>query len=67
MHNIEVFNKPIGNYKTIRAICNYNNDDYLELTRYPDGQILVAMNTNVPEDQIVLTIEQLEQLLEELK
>lgn len=67
MENIEVFNRPIGDYKTIHAICNYNNDDYLELTKYPDGQILVGMNTSVPEDQIVLTIEQLEKLMEELK
>lgn len=67
MEKVRVFNRPIGNYKTIHVLCNFNTDDYLEVTKYPDGDILVNMNTTMPEDDIVLTIEQLEKLLEELK
>lgn len=65
--NVEVLNRPIGNYKTIKLLCKFSNDDYLEVTKYPDGGILVNMNTTTPEDSIVLNIEQLEKLLEELK
>lgn len=67
MENVEVFNRPIGNYKTIHLLCKFNRDDYLEVTKYPDGNILLNMNTTIPEDTIVLTSEQLEKLLEELK
>ena len=67
MENVEVFNRAIGNYKTIRLQCNLNNADYLEVTKYPDGDIVLSMDTNMPEGDIILTIEQLEKLLEELK
>nr|DAH79929.1 MAG TPA: hypothetical protein [Caudoviricetes sp.] len=67
MENVEVFNRPIGNYKTIHLLCEWNKEDYLEVTKYPDGNICVSMDTNIPEDSIVLNIEQLEKLLEELK
>lgn len=67
MKNVRVFNRPFGKYKTIHVQCNFNNDDYLEVTKYPDGDILVSMNTTMPEDDIILNIEQLEKLLEELK
>ncbi|WNA13920.1 hypothetical protein [Enterococcus phage vB_Efa_VP15] len=67
MENVEVFNRPIGNYKTIHVLCNLNNADYLEVTKYPDGDIVVSMDTNMPEGDIILTIEQLEKLVEELK
>lgn len=67
MENVEVFNRPIGNYKTIHLLCKWNKDDYLEVTKYPDGNISVSIDTNFPDNDIVLNIEQLEKLLEELK
>ena len=67
MKNVEVFNRPIGNYKTIHLLCKCNRDDYLEATKYPDGNISISIDTNIPDDSIVLNIEQLEKLLEELK
>lgn len=67
MKNVRVFNRPFGKYKTIHVLCNLNNADYLEVTKYPDGDIVVSMDTNMPEGDIILTIEQLEKLLEELK
>lgn len=67
MENVEVFHRRIGKYKTIRLQCNLNNDDYLEATKYPDGDVLISIDTNIPEDTIVLNIEQLEKLLEEIK
>ncbi|QVU02075.1 hypothetical protein [Enterococcus phage vB_EfaS_785CS] len=39
----------------------------MEVTKYPDGDIVVSMDTNIPEGDIILTIEQLEKLVEELK
>lgn len=67
MDNVRVFNRPTGNYKTIHLLCEFNRDDYLEVTKYPDGDILVNMNTTMPEDSIVLNVEQVEKLLEEIK
>jgi hypothetical protein len=67
MEKVRVFNRPIGNYKTIHLECNKNDLDYLEVTKYPDGDIMVSIDTTIPEDSIVLNIEQLEKLLEELK
>ncbi len=67
METVEVFHRPIGKYKTIRLKCNLEDDDYLEATKYPDGDIVVSMDTTIPENDIVLTIEQLEKLMEELK
>nr|DAH82317.1 MAG TPA: hypothetical protein [Caudoviricetes sp.] len=67
MENTKMFNRKIGNYKTIRLYCNANNDDYLEVTKYPDGDILVSIDTGIPDDDIILNIEQLEKLMEVLK
>lgn len=66
MKNIKVFHRPFGGYKTIQVQCNVNNDDYLEVTKYPDDGIVVSMNTTMPDDDIILSIEQLEKLVEEL-
>ena len=67
MKNVRVINRPFGKYKTIQVQCKLNIDDYLEVTKYPDGDIVIGMDTNMPESDIYVTIEQLEQLLEELK
>lgn len=67
MENVEVFHKPFADYKTIRLLCTGNKIDYLEVTKYPDGDILVSLTTLTPDDNIILNIEQLEKLLEELK
>lgn len=67
MENVEVFNRPIGNYKTIDLICNANKHEYMEVTKYPDGDITASMVLCHPDNDIILTIEQLEKLVEELK
>lgn len=67
MENVEVFNRPIGNYKTIHLICNGNKHEYMEVTKYPDGDIMASIHTETPDIDVILTIEQLEKLLEELK
>lgn len=64
MENVRVFDRPTGNYKTIHLECNENNLDYLEVTKYPDGDIVVSYDDNTC---VYLTIEQLEKLVEELK
>lgn len=67
MKNVEVFNRPIGNYKTIHLYCNGNELEYMEVSKYPDGDIMVSMELCHPDNDIILTIEQLEKLVEELK
>lgn len=67
MKNVEVFDRQIGNYKTIHLICNGNKHEYMEVTKYPDGDIMASMVLCHPENDIILTIEQLEKLVEELK
>lgn len=65
MENVRVFNREIGNYKTIQLQCNEKDLDYLEVTRYPDGDIVVSFDDE--DASVFLTMEQLEKLLEELK
>lgn len=67
MENVRVINRPFGKYKTIHVLCNLNNADYLEVTKYPDGDITASMVLCDPDNDIILTIEQLEKLVEELK
>lgn len=68
---IQAFKRLIGNYKTIKVSCKLNKNDYLELTKYPDGDTLISVRTKGEEtddDQCVLvTKEDLEKLMEELK
>lgn len=67
MKNVKVFNRPIGEYKTIQLYCNGNEVEYMEVTKYPDGDIMASMELCHPDNDILLTIEQLEKLVEELK
>lgn len=67
MKNVRVINRPFGKYKTIHVLCNLNNADYLEVTKYPDGDIMASMVLCHPDNDIILTVEQLEKLVEELK
>lgn len=64
MEKVRVFNRPIGNYKTIHLECNKNDLDYLEVTKYPDGDIVVSFDDDAG---VYLTTEQLEELVKELK
>lgn len=64
MENVRVINRQIGNYKTIHLQCNENDLEYLEVTKYPDGDIVVSFDDDTC---VFLNIEQLEKLLEELK
>lgn len=64
MKNVRVYNRPIGNYKTIHLECNENDLDYLEVTKYPDGDIVVSFDDDAG---VYLTTEQLEELVKELK
>lgn len=68
---IQVFKRLIGNYKTIKVSCKLNKNDYLELTKYPDGDTLIGVRTAGNESYddpcIIVTKEDLNKLLEELK
>ena len=64
MENVRVFDRPVGNYKTIQLQCNEKDLDYLEVTKYPDGDIVVSFDDDTC---VFLTIGQLEKLMEELK
>lgn len=64
MENVRVIDRKIGNYKTIQLQCNENELNYLEVTNYPDGDIVVSFDDDTC---VFLTIEQLEKLVEELK
>lgn len=66
MENVKVFNRPIGTYKVLQLECTANSEDYIEFAQYPDGDIVVSINSN-DDEEVILTIEQLENLLEELK
>lgn len=67
MKNVRVLDRPTGNYKTIHLYCNGNELEYMEVTKYPDGDIMASMELCHPDNDIILTIEQLEKLVEELK
>lgn len=68
---IQVFKRLIGNYKTIKVDCKYDKNEYLELTQYPDGDIIITVRVKgieSDEDPMVcLTKEDLNKLMEELK
>ena len=64
MKNIQVFDRPIGEYKTIQLSCRQNKFEYLEVTKYPDGDIVLSFDD---EKCVFLDIEQLELLVKELK
>lgn len=67
---IQVFKRLIGNYKTIKVDCKYSKNDYLELTKYPDGDALISVRTKGKESDndpcIMASKEDLNKLLEEL-
>lgn len=68
---LNVLKKAIGNYKTITVSCKYLKNDYLELTKYPDGDTLISVRTKGEESDndpcIMVRKEDLNKLLEELK
>lgn len=68
---IQVFKRLIGDYKTIKIGCKYSKNDYLELTKYPDGDTLISVRTKGEETDndpcILVTKEDLSKLMEELK
>lgn len=68
---IQVFKRLVGNYKTIKISCKYSKNDYLELTKYPDGDTLISVRTTGEESDddpcVLVTKEDLNRLLEELK
>lgn len=68
---IQVFKRLIGNYKTIKVDCKYDKNEYLELTQYPDGDIIITVRVKgIESDEdptVCLTKEDLNKLLEELK
>lgn len=65
---VRVFKREVGNYKMIRLYCNssLSEQEYLEVTQYPDGDCVVYLNSEY-NDEIILSKKQLKRLLEELK
>lgn len=65
---VRVFKREAGNYKMIRLYCNssLSEQEYLEVTQYPDGDCVVYLNSEY-NDEIILSKKQLKRLLEELK
>lgn len=68
---LQVFKRLIGNYKTIKVTCKYDKNEYLELTQYPDGDIIITVRVKgIESDEdptVCITKDDLEKLLEELK
>lgn len=68
---IQVFKRLIGNYKTIKVDCKYDKNEYLELTQYPDGEIIITVRVKgIESDEdptVCLTKEDVNKLMEELK
>lgn len=68
---IQVFKRLIGNYKTIKISCKYDKNEYLELTKYPDGDTLISVRVKgIESDEdpsVIVTKEDLNKILEELK
>lgn len=68
---IQLLKRLIGDYKTIKIDCKYDKNEYLELTKYPDGEILISVRVKgIESDEdptMCLTKEDLEKLVEELK
>lgn len=68
---IQVFKRLIGNYKTIKVDCKYDKNEYLELTQYPDGDIIITVRVKgIESDEdptVCLTKEDLNKLMEGLK
>lgn len=68
---IQVFKRLIGNYKTIKVDCKYDKNEYLELTQYPDGEIIITVRVKgIESDEdptVCLTKEDLNKLMEGLK
>ena len=65
MENVLVLERPIGSYKVVQLQCTADIEDNIEFVQYPDGDILVSINSD--EGEVILTKSQLEKLLEELK
>ncbi|WVM05113.1 hypothetical protein FKHLMAOI_00038 [Enterococcus phage KEF1] len=65
---VRVFKREVGNYKMIRLYCNssLSEQEYLEVTQYPDGDCVVYLNSEY-NDEIILSKKQLKRLMEELK
>lgn len=65
---VRVFKREVGDYKKILLYCNssLSEQEYLEVTQYPDGDCVVYLNSEYNEE-ITLSKKQLEKLLEELK
>lgn len=65
---VRVFKREVGNYKMIRLYCNssLSEQEYLEVTQYPDGDCIVYLNSEYNEE-ITLSKKQIKSLLEELK
>ncbi|QBZ69331.1 hypothetical protein [Enterococcus phage vB_EfaS_Ef6.4] len=68
---IEKITHNIGDYKTLKATCTVRKYDYLELTKYPDGDTLISVRTKGEESDndpcVFISEEDLNKLMEELK